>query len=205
MFSSEDPDHYFLPEGVINVADIVRNSTIYGPDHRFVIWVQGCSIRCKGCWNKSMWEFIPVMLMDIEVLIAMIKDEDGIRGVTILGGEPLDQSEALLILGRQIKTMGLDLMVYTGYELGDVQDPEARALLEISDIVVSGPYDETKRDVSHRWKGSANQTIIFQNCRAGTSMPDEESSEAELHVSADGTMRLLGYPDEELRRVFNGC
>lgn len=151
-----------------------------------------------------MLPFRPIRLLTVDELISMIGEEEGIQGVTILGGEPLDQSDGLVLLARLIKNNGLDLMLYTGYELNAIPDEASRTLLNLSDIVVSGPYIESERDTSLRWRGSRNQTITFIEGHRNALAQIEERNEVEIHLSDNGEMVLLGYPDEELRRIFYG-
>ena len=69
----------------MNVAHLENQSFIYGPGSRFVIWVQGCSLRCKGCWNFRMWGFEKKQEYSISQLLKMIAAEN-VEGITILGG-----------------------------------------------------------------------------------------------------------------------
>jgi len=74
-----------------NIAHIEPSSFIYGPGERFVIWVQGCTLGCQGCWNRTMLSKRPKQLIAREALLQKILDLDSIQGVTLLGGEPLQQ------------------------------------------------------------------------------------------------------------------
>ena len=100
----------------INIAEILETSKIYGPGDRFVIWVQGCAIRCKGCWNQKMHSFEQKNLWHYNDLFERILSVSGIEGITFLGGEPLHQSKPLLKLVRKIKKHGLTIMLYTGFQ-----------------------------------------------------------------------------------------
>ena len=152
-----------------------------------------------------MLPFVPVWLLKVEEIISMIQKIDGIRGVTILGGEPLNQSGALLTLARRVKELGLEIMLYTGFNLDELTDDDAMALVKISDIVVSGPYDETKRDISLRWRGSTNQKITFNDQFNEDLYHPKDLNEVEIHISESGELIMLGYPDNDLRRAFLGC
>ena len=85
--------------------------------------------------------------------------------MTFSGGEPFCQPEALADLGRELKKLGKHLMIYTGYtwerllEIGRKR-PAVLALLDLSDLLVDGPYLEAERDLSLRFRGSANQRVI---------------------------------------------
>jgi len=88
------------------VHGIVNNSAAESSYHRFVIWTQGCSMRCEGCANTHMWT--PGMGTKIEVaeLFEQIVREEAIEGVTFLGGEPFDQADALAGRVRRVGTGG---------------------------------------------------------------------------------------------------
>ena len=90
----------------MRIAHINNSSSIYGFGNSFVIWTQGCKLKCKGCWNESMHDFNGGIEISIEDLTHQIKDSISkykIDNVTILGGEPLEQLEELLLLMPNIK------------------------------------------------------------------------------------------------------
>ena len=92
-----------------------EHSAIYGPGLRYVIWTQGCTLACGGCWNKQYWPKggTPVAITDLVEEIRRVK---GIEGITILGGEPFQQANATLKLIQFVKAAGLTVFIYTGYE-----------------------------------------------------------------------------------------
>jgi len=59
----------------MHIAHIEEQSFIYGPGYRFVVWVQGCSIRCKGCWNQEMWSFEDNIILLVNELLVKIENE----------------------------------------------------------------------------------------------------------------------------------
>jgi len=193
-----------VPGNLLNVAEIIESSRIYGPGIRFVIWVQGCSIRCKGCWNGDMHSFEAKHLWTIDDLYNEVISTPGIEGITILGGEPLHQSKALLDLAERITKRDLTIMLYTGFEIHEIEDTHSKELIAISDIVVAGRYIEEERSVFLKWRGSSNQSIIFQNeeyQRHYGRRRDE--NEIEIRIDELGQMTLLGYPEEEIiKEVF---
>lgn len=79
---------------------IVENEHLYGPGKRLVLFMQGCSLRCPGCVNEHLWDFSEGKKISITNLVGLCHDLDGI---TLHGGEPLDQSEELLTLVKKIK------------------------------------------------------------------------------------------------------
>jgi len=80
---------------ILNVGKIVKRSRVNGPGQRFTIWMQGCTLRCKGCINKELWSKEPNQLIKVSDLFKRILNTPDIEGVTYTGGEPFEQAEAL--------------------------------------------------------------------------------------------------------------
>ena len=97
-----------------NVHSIVQNSTVYGPGVRWVLWVQGCT-RVRGAGNVETWQSGIGKKYTLDELIESINQSGEIEGVTILGGEPLQQKLPVLRLIEHVKSLGLTVMLYTGY------------------------------------------------------------------------------------------
>ncbi len=187
----------------MNTYHIEPTSHIYGPGTRFVIWTQGCSIKCKGCWNKETWSFKENQIMTVERLMHDIMAwESEIEGVTILGGEPFDQYEETLALCQQIKARGLTIMMYTGYELTELKERKQTDVLDYCDILIAGRYVEALRNTNLQWRGSENQQVLFLTERYKAA-DMENANYVEIHVEADGNIRMLGYPDDELLKKIS--
>lgn len=181
----------------ISVAKIISRSSIYGPGRRVVIWVQGCSLGCQGCWNEDLWPFKGGESVSINSIIQPI-DTAEIEGITILGGEPLQQPKSTLELIRQARSVGLSTMLYTGFEPHELKGPALRALI-LSDIAVVGRYRESARDIGLRWRGSSNQRILMMSERYADLKVDE-MNEVEVHMDEDGRIEMVGYPTMGLIR-----
>lgn len=178
----------------MNIAHIETQSFIYGPGCRFVIWVQGCSIHCKGCWNKEMWSFKPKITTSITDLVQMILPYQGvIEGVTILGGEPFDQYQEILELSAQVQSFGLSVMIFTGYEVEEIKTKSQTKILSYTDILVSGRYEEDKRTMNHQWIGSTNQNIAFLTKRYQNYAIDNQNY-VEINIDESGSLSYLGFP-----------
>jgi anaerobic ribonucleoside-triphosphate reductase activating protein len=189
----------------INIAAIEPRTSIYGPGTRYAIWVQGCKLQCKGCWNKSMWPLTTKKMFADSQLYESITRER-VEGITLLGGEPLHQSRQLLPLCKKLKKNGYTIMLYTGYEEYEIKEDTARELLELSDIVVMGRYVEELRNTSLRWRGSSNQKIVFHNQKYEEDyLRGGERQEVEVHFDADGTITIIGYPDEAFYNEVLEC
>lgn len=177
----------------MNIAHIEEISYIYGPGTRFVIWVQGCSIRCKGCWNREMWSFEKRSEYTIEELLDMIKLQgNAIEGITILGGEPLDQFGEVHALCLECQHIGLSTMVFTGYELSEIELSEKVAIKSVTDILITGRYIETLRTLDMQWIGSTNQKILFLSDRY-SDYKIVDSNYMEINIEESGKCTFLGF------------
>lgn len=177
----------------LNIARVLPRSAANGPGERFTIWVQGCPLACPGCWNPDTWAFERRELRHVDDLAAEIVSTVGIEGVTFTGGEPFAQAPALTALATRLKEAGLSVFVFTGYEFNELTRPEHRALLAVTDIVVTGRYIEAERAVGLTWRGSTNQRVHFLTDRYGpTSMVDV--GEIEVHLDGSGSIAVTGFP-----------
>lgn len=177
----------------MRIADIVNRTGIYGPGWRTAVWVQGCSLACKGCWNMELWPTKGGEDMDHDTLLERLMAAET-EGVTFLGGEPLQQAEALLPLLQDLRMVGKSIFLYSGYTREEMDETQ-RACLDLADIAVLGRYVEEERDTTLRWRGSRNQEVEFLTGRYGPEDMDGEATEVEYHVGRDGMIRVVGYPD----------
>ena len=147
--------------GVVRVAGRIAESIVDGPGLRYVLFTQGCPHRCPGCHNPDTHDFgggTPVVLRDI---LADIRRNPLLRGVTFSVGEPFCQSEALIPLAAALKSLGYHLMAYTGYVWEDLaRDSTAARLLPFLDMLVDGPFVAARRSLELRFRGSSNQRIL---------------------------------------------
>lgn len=189
--------------GVVNVAHVVGRCRVLGPGERFCVWAQGCPLRCRGCHNPDFQPFRSATWLDVGDLADRIAGVHRIEGVTFLGGEPFVQAGALAELARRVRTAGLSVMVYSGFDLeqlrgGDV--PGAAELLEQTDLLVDGPY---RCDLPARkpWRGSDNQRLIALSDRYADRVEQwnrPTGQDFELRVRPDGGLEVLGIPPAEL-------
>lgn len=139
-----------------------------GPGNRLVIWTKGCSKHCKGCANPELWSVSGARnysVDDIYVMIKNIYQDQPFDGVTISGGDPLEQKDDILKLIRMLKTIVDDILVYTGYELGYIESewaPEELSILKSNiSVLIDGPYIEECNDGKSTLIGSTNQHIHY--------------------------------------------
>lgn len=136
-----------------------------GPGIRMTIFTQGCHHHCPGCHNPQTHDFAGGHYIDIEEILAMIDENPLLDGVTFSGGDPMEQSAALIPLAREIKERGMNLIIYTGYtyeRLMELKDerPDFFELLTFADILIDGPFVMAKRSLELKFRGSSNQRII---------------------------------------------
>ena len=150
-----------LKDVSLRVAGVIEESIVDGPGIRFVLFLQGCRLRCPGCQNPQTWDFDGGTLVPSDEVLARIRENPLVHGVTFSGGEPFEQAEALLPLAKELKAQGYHLMAFSGFTLEQlVQKPECRAFLEQLDLLVDGPFIEAQKSLDLRFRGSRNQRIL---------------------------------------------
>jgi len=151
---------------IIRVCGVEPESIVDGPGFRYVLFVQGCPHRCKGCHNPESHDPDGGFDMTVDEVFAEIMENPHLAGVTFSGGEPFEQVPALLELGKKIRAAGLSLMSYTGYtydELKARKDPATDELMDMLDILVDGRFVLALRDLTLIYRGSSNQRVIDMN------------------------------------------
>ena len=157
----------------MNYADIKRIDVANGEGVRVSVFVSGCNHHCKGCFNECAWDFNYgnkfTEKQEEEVLNDL--NHDYISGLTLLGGEPLEPAnqEGLLPLVKKAKEKFPDKKIwcYTGFDFEkDVvgkmakQSDTTKELLKYIDVVVDGKFEEDKKDLKLKFRGSSNQRIL---------------------------------------------
>ena len=157
----------------MNYADIKRIDVANGEGVRVSVFVSGCNNHCKGCFNECAWDFNYgnkfTEKQEEEVLKDL--DHDYISGLTLLGGEPLEPAnqEGLLPLVKKAKEKFPDKKIwcYTGFDFEkDVvgkmakQSETTKELLKYIDVMVDGKFEEDKKDLKLKFRGSSNQRIL---------------------------------------------
>lgn len=143
----------------IRIAGLVPESFVDGDGIRFAIFMQGCKRHCAGCHNPETHALDGGRLVDTKEIIAAIKKNPLLDGITLTGGEPLLQICAANELARAAKNLGLNVWCYTGYTFENLP-PNAETLLENIDVLIDGEFIESLRDLELQFRGSHNQRII---------------------------------------------
>ena len=187
--------------------------SVLGPGERAVIWVQGCRLACRGCIVPESWDARGGASVPVSDLAGWVLAQPGIEGITLSGGEPMDQAAGLAALIDVVRR-GADLgvVLFTGYtheRLESGGSGEQKALLERTDLLIDGPYIEPLH-ADLLWRGSSNQRLLpltTRYRRLVTSLPPESDRSAGLQFEVDerGVMGYAGVPavprfDPEFRR-----
>ena len=153
------------PGPVLRVHAIYHGSLVEGPGRRSVLQVQGCPLRCQGCYVPETHPFDGGAVLSVDDIVSALLDPSGEPrdGVTVLGGEPFAQPAGLAALLARLKTHRSHTTVYTGYTLEALfgrADPTIVAALECTDLLVDGPFVQALTDGAGEWRGSRNQRLI---------------------------------------------
>ena len=134
-----------------------------GPGVRISIFVQGCTFHCKNCFNPETHDFNGGKEFDdhtISTILDLCKN-DSIRGLSILGGEPLHPKniEEVTRLAKIFKENypNKDIWVWTGFHFEDLKEKE---IFHYIDVLVDGQFDDDLKDPRLKWRGSSNQRVI---------------------------------------------
>ncbi len=149
----------------LRIAGCVSDSIVDGPGLRYTVFVQGCPHHCPGCHNPETHPFEGGYLADVEEIVRQVGEDPLLSGVTFSGGEPFCQAAALADLGKRIRALGKNIVLYSGYTFEELlqmggSDPAILDLLKMSDLLVDGPYIAEQRDLSLQFRGSSNQRLI---------------------------------------------
>ena len=174
----------------------VEQSEIYGHGKRAVIWFSGCYLRCPGCINQHLWNRDSGNFETVSSLINKIKSLTDISGVTLIGGEPLDQDEDLLEFVECVISNKLDIVLFTGYESEELQGWK-RKVFDQSQVVVCGRYDRNLRNTNLLLRGSSNQRIIIKD-DALKAYYSQEVRQVEVIITEDATT-FLGFPEDFIK------
>lgn len=167
------------------------HSRANGPGVRAVLWFQGCTLACPGCFNSAAQDPLGGEERETEVLLAAIVSLKDIEGVTFSGGEPFHQPDALLELATGARTHGLGVVVFSGHTLEALRgQPLGTDILAQVDTLIAGPYVEALRH-PRGLIASENQRVHHLSPRYGhLDFADLPSREAIIHP--DGSVTLSG-------------
>ena len=147
-------------------AQIRKFDTANGTGIRSTLFVSGCTHKCKGCFNQDYKHFRyghPWTKEIEDKFIEHIKNPN-VHGVTIVGGEPMDQvrdNDLKDLVCRIKEETGQNIWIYSGYTFEEIMmHKKTKEILKYCEVLVDGPFIEEQKDLRLRFKGSKNQRII---------------------------------------------
>ena len=177
----------------VNLHAVVPRSLANGPGARFVVWFQGCTLGCHGCFNSDTHAASPRLVLAVEELLDRLEEASAtVEGLTVTGGEPFQQPQALrdLLKGIKERTV-LSVLVFSGYRLDEIRRrPLGEETLRCVDVLVDGRY-EAARHHGLGLRGSSNQRVHLLTSRYG--LDDIEGVPAgEILIDRQGRVTVSG-------------
>jgi len=186
----------------IHISRVHYPVTTLGPGKRIGIWLQGCSIHCEGCISMDTWQFNinKVAINDLkQVLKAWLPQ---CEGITITGGEPFDQENALIELLVFLNSFNKNILVYSGYPF-DVLKEKELVQNGLIDVLISEPYDH-KQSQTKRLLGSDNQKVHFLTSLGksefATYLEQPLEKELDIHITPE-TIWMAGIPINGMNEI----
>lgn len=176
-----------------------ENEHLYGPGKRLLLFMQGCSLHCKGCVNKHLWQFEVGANITVEEVLGLCQD---VEGITLHGGEPLDQSEGVLEIVKALKSVGKTVILFTGYQYKELSKSSQKRVWSLSDLVVSGRYIEEKRNIYLQFRGSTNQRVYRHKGKYKDYRVKDGKSVAVIRLNENGKIQSRGFRNQELEELL---
>ena len=183
---------------MLNLHAFLEASTENGPGTRAVLWVQGCTLACPGCFNPDTHDMAVRQLIAEKDLAEHILALPNIEGITISGGEPFLQAVPLAELCRIMRQHNRGVVVFSGFtytQLIQANRPDWNALLAVTDLLIAGPFIQAEMgDLALR--GSRNQTLHFLSKRYADyrSQYDNGTNSVEIIIDQSGQITMTGFP-----------
>lgn len=195
------------------IHSMLPRSAVNGPGERVVVWLQGCDLRCPGCWNPSSHGFDRRRDKPVDEVGEWILSCQGVEGVTVSGGEPFQQALQLRLLCEYLKLRqpSFSIGLFTGYAMNELTAGlwrwklpdtdewvrgDAGLFCEIKqflDFAVFGRFRQTMACSDKPLCGSRNQEVVFLTNRY--SQQDLEPQGYEVNISEDGALATItGFP-----------
>ncbi len=184
---------------VIRVHAIEPRSRANGPGARFVVWMQGCTLGCAGCFNPTTHPAAGGVERSVEDVVAELAATRNIEGLSLSGGEPFQQLPQAIMLLDAARALGLSTLAFSGYSRQEIEAlPRGPDALSKLDVLIDGRYRAAER-LASGLRGSANQHIHVLTTRY--SLADVEATPvAEIRIDARGEVVLTGVDPLKLKR-----
>ena len=183
----------------LRVHAIEPRSRANGPGARFVVWLQGCTLGCPGCFNPTTHDADGGRDVSIDELARQLAATPNIEGVSLSGGEPLQQAQGAAALLDTARALGLSTLAFSGYTIDEIRAlPYGSEVLARLDVLVDGRYVASER-LATGLRGSANQRIHLLTSRY--QLADVEATPvAEIRIGPAGDVVLTGVNPLKLKR-----
>lgn len=156
--------------------NITKDDMLNGDGLRTVLWLAGCSHRCRGCQNPVTWDPDGGLFFDEDAEMELFDQlsKPYISGITFSGGDPLyiSNRQEVSELMKEIKSRfpGKTVWLYTGYRWEEIYE---ESFMKYIDVLVDGEFVEELKDSKLLWKGSSNQRVIDVQKTLKKSVPVE--------------------------------
>lgn len=194
-----------LSSGQLNIAAIATRTQALGPGTRAVIWVKGCPLNCPGCLAPGWMSSAPHLLLTPQEVLEQL-DLNQVDGLTFSGGEPMEQAAGLATLAQLVRKMkSLSIICFTGYRYEQVirepTKPGVMALLAEVDVLIDGPYVQSRND-SIGLRGSSNQRVIHLTDRLKSYDLEMQQRRVEITITG-GEISFIGIPTPAVKTALD--
>lgn len=189
----------------LRIHSFTPRTRVAGPGLRCLIHTQGCNLACPGCFNPETHAPDGGELRSLDELMGAILTavrRFGVEGITVSGGEPLQQAPALAELLAAVRAAGLSVVLYSGYTRAEIEAmPHGQRVLSATDVLIDGRY-RADSPCHDGYRGSANQRLHFLSDRYGLDDFPPQPAAVEAAIAPDGTVSVRGFPDQRARAVI---
>lgn len=143
-------------------SGLQKDSIVDGSGIRTVIWFQGCLHHCYMCHNPETWDLNGGIVFDLDDIKEEIKNLKYQSGITLSGGDPFFQAESATEIAKYAHKCNLNVWCYTGFTYEELieADDDKKNLLKNVDVLVDGRFENEKKSLACKFRGSTNQRII---------------------------------------------
>ncbi|MBA3457729.1 MAG: radical SAM protein [Deltaproteobacteria bacterium] len=185
----------------VRLHAVEPRSRANGPGTRFVVWMQGCTLGCAGCFNPTTHDVAGGGEVAVTELVEQLRSAraSGVTGLSLSGGEPLQQAPAAAALLAEARALGMSTLAFSGYTIEEIRElPSGPDVLARLDVLIDGRYVAGDR-LASGLRGSANQRIQLLTSRY--SLAEVEATPvAEIRIGPTGDVVLTGVNPLKLRR-----
>jgi anaerobic ribonucleoside-triphosphate reductase activating protein len=191
----------------LRIAAIKIGTYALGPGYRAAIWVQGCPLHCRGCIAPE-WTLPGGTLVPVREIAKLILSDPSIQGLTISGGEPMMQAEALNELVSIVHKNKKDVNVicFSGFTYDFLKKKTEKGIhdfLNQIDLLIDGPYiEEFNNGLGLR--GSTNQRMIHITNRLSDISLEDNPRKIEIDMS-DGEAFIIGVPPKSFGTAWQNA